>query len=83
MKYVSGFCIVKRGRRHDTGTNHLRIGCIADCWDGDIRIGTGSDMEEDEMTKRDMQNWGMGSAFVVFWLATAASVIVYGLELMK
>ncbi len=35
------------------------------------------------MTKRDMQNWGMGSAFVVFWLATAASVIVYGLELVK
>ena len=62
---------------------NLRFGCIADCWNGDIRISTVGDLEEDKMTKRDMQNWGMGSAFVVFWLATAASVIVYGLELMK
>lgn len=35
------------------------------------------------MTKRDMQNCGMGSAFVLFWLATAASIITFGLELMK
>lgn len=82
---MGGFSVRCKLRRNnnDTGRTDTSSADSAADWDWDIWISVTGDMEKSKMTKRDMQNLGMGSAFVVFWLATAASIITFGLELMK